>query len=634
MDNKCEDCLVEKSFLDGHPHESEERVVMKDGRIAHMRIRSTPVSNRWGEIMYVLETATDITEKDNLENELSKVSNNLENLISERLNLLQESEKRYRTIFERSLDAIILFDSNGKILEINQAGVEMFGYRTKETVLSLKSVVGLFENREDLYRFRKIVEAAGYVKEFETKFVGKGGRTFDVLITSNVILDAIGLIAGYVIIIRDVTKRIKAQRQIQRRNIRLAALKGISMAVSSSLDLKKILDKSIENMLEIHEILEPASVRIYLLDEHKEGLNLAAHKGLSENFTSKSHMKYRRVGDGLLGQTLVDGKIKVVDNYSRLEDPYVDTIVKEEGLHSTVYVPLQAKGNTLGVLCVSSHSPFKFSSYHVEFLAAVGHQIGVAVENSNLYEKSKRAYEELKEAQEQVVRAEKLASLGKLSATIAHEINNPLAAVLTYVRLMMKLMDRGIFNQERSDDIKRYLDTMESETARCGEIVKNLLAFSRHSKIIIQSHRIEEIIERTLVLIAHDLDMKDIRLIKEIESDLPDIRCDFRQIQQALLNLMSNASESMSNGGTLSVSAKCPERDEFVEVTISDTGCGISEENLKNIFEPFFTTKEEGKGVGLGLSVVFGIITKHNGSIEIESKPEEGTSFKVKLPVA
>jgi two-component system, NtrC family, sensor kinase len=240
----------------------------------------------------------------------------------------------------------------------------------------------------------------------------------------------------------------------------------------------------------------------------------------------------------------------------------------------------------------------------------------------------------LKEAQEQVVRTEKLASLGKLSATIAHEINNPLGAVLTYIKLMIKLMERDLFTQARAEDIKKYLNIMESETARCGEIVKNLLAFSRHSKITIKSHGIEEIIDRTLPLIAHDLEMKNIQTIKEIEPDLPEIRCDFKQIQQAFLNLMSNASESMDKGGTLRVSARHPEKMGFVEVIISDTGCGISEEDLENIFEPFFTTKEEGKGVGLGLSVVFGIITRHNGSIEVESEPEKGSSFKVRLPVA
>jgi signal transduction histidine kinase len=240
----------------------------------------------------------------------------------------------------------------------------------------------------------------------------------------------------------------------------------------------------------------------------------------------------------------------------------------------------------------------------------------------------------LKEAREQVIRAEKLASLGKLAATVAHEINNPLAAVLTYTRLMMKLMNRGRFTQERLEDIARYLSIMESETARCGEIAKNLLAFSRQSKITMETSGIKDIIEKTVALISHDLDMKNIQLIKEIEPNLPKIKCSPRHIQQALLNLLSNASEAMPHGGSLTVRAKHSKGNGFVEADICDTGCGIPEEDLKNIFEPFFTTKEEGKGVGLGLSVVHGIITRHNGSIEVESDLQKGTVFRVRLPTA
>jgi len=241
---------------------------------------------------------------------------------------------------------------------------------------------------------------------------------------------------------------------------------------------------------------------------------------------------------------------------------------------------------------------------------------------------------DLEEAQEQVIRAEKLASLGKLAATIAHEINNPLAAVLTYIRLIMKLIALGRFTEERIDNISQYLNTMETETARCGEIVKNLLAFSRQSHLNIKLNNIEEIIEKSLNLVTHDLEIREIQLVKEIESDLPSIQCDFRQIQQVLLNLMSNASEAMTQGGELTVTAKQIEGEDFLEVVISDTGCGIPKEDLKNIFEPFFTTKEEGKGVGLGLSVVYGIITRHNGSIEVESEFNKGSAFKVRLPIA
>jgi len=232
-----------------------------------------------------------------------------------------------------------------------------------------------------------------------------------------------------------------------------------------------------------------------------------------------------------------------------------------------------------------------------------------------------------------LMQQDKLASLGKLAATIAHEINNPLATVLTYIRLMIKLISRNRFSPERLEDISRYLATMESETARCGDIVKNLLAFSRQSKITISSHSIADIIDRALILIAHDLKIKEIQLKKSIESNIPKVQGDFRQIQQVLLGLMYNASEAMQKGGTLTVTAnRSVAAEGFLEVVISDTGCGISEEDMENIFEPFFTTKEEGKGVGLGLAVAYGIITQHNGTIIVESELDKGSMFKIRLP--
>ena len=232
-----------------------------------------------------------------------------------------------------------------------------------------------------------------------------------------------------------------------------------------------------------------------------------------------------------------------------------------------------------------------------------------------------------------LMRQDKLASLGKLAATIAHEINNPLATVLTYIRLMIKLISRNRFSPERLEDISRYLATMESETARCGDIVKNLLAFSRQSKITISSHSIADIIDRALTLISHDLEIKEIQLKKSIESNMPKVQCDFRQIQQVLLGLMYNASEAMQKGATLTVTAnRSVAAEGFLEVVISDTGCGIAEEDMENIFEPFFTTKEEGKGVGLGLAVAYGIITRHNGTIAVESELDKGSTFKVRLP--
>jgi two-component system NtrC family sensor kinase len=430
--------------------------------------------------------------------------------------------------------------------------------------------------------------------------------------------------------ILDITRRKQAQDQIQRQNIRLAALNSISQTVSSSLDLSEVLRQTIDKIL---EVLESDSVRIYLLDERRETLHLAAFKGLSDEAIVNGHMRTRKTGEGVLGETALTGEIRVIDNLQRMSNPYVETILRE-GLKSSIYIPLLSKGKSVGVMCVSRHPSVRVSEDYVEFLAAIGNQIGVAVDHANLYESITKAYQDLKEAQEQVVRTEKLASLGKLSATIAHEINNPIAAVLTYVRLMKKLVEKDRFKPERLEDVSRYLDTMESETSRCGEIVKNLLAFSRRSKTTIAPQSMEEVIDKTSALIAHDLRIHEIQLVKEIETGLPKVLCDFKQIQQALLNLMSNASEAMTKGGTLTVCARRSEREGFLALSVSDTGSGMTEEELKNIFEPFFTTKEEGKGVGLGLSVVYGIITRHNGSIEVESKPGKGSTFNILLPIA
>ena len=430
---------------------------------------------------------------------------------------------------------------------------------------------------------------------------------------------------------RDITQKKEAQQQqqIEQFRIWLATLNTISKTVSNSLNLDKILSSTIDKIL---ETLEVDSVRIYLLDDGRKALRLVAHKGLSSDFINNPLIRSRKPGDGLLGQILLDGETKVVDNTLQSGTPYVDLLI-EEGLTSIVDIPLTTKGASIGVMCVSSLTPYKFSSEVVEFLTAIGNHIGVAVDNANLYKNIKEAYQDLREAQEQVVQAEKLASLGKLAATIAHEINNPLAGVLNYIRLIIKQLTRNHFSHEKLEDILRYLKIMESETARCGEIVKDLLAFARRTKITIESNNIEDIIDKTLNLISHDLEMKEIQLQKTIEPNLPKVKCDFKQIQQVLLNLMYNASEAMPNGGTLTVTAhRAVGAKALLEVVISDTGCGIAQQDMEKIFEPFFTTKEEGKGVGLGLSVVYGIIAKHNGTITVESKLGKASTFNVRLP--
>jgi two-component system, NtrC family, sensor kinase len=240
----------------------------------------------------------------------------------------------------------------------------------------------------------------------------------------------------------------------------------------------------------------------------------------------------------------------------------------------------------------------------------------------------------LQQAQARLVHNEKMASLGALAAVVAHEINNPLSGVLTYTKLVRKMMGDSGPKPERIESIHKYLKTMETETARCGNIVKNLLEFSRQSGVVTGEADVNDILERTLFLIAHKLELQSIRLSRELAAALPRPSGDADQIQQALLAILINAVEAMPEGGELKVATRLVQKEgePHAQIEIADTGVGIPEEVIDRLFEPFFTTKQDKKGVGLGLSVVYGIVRRHNGSIDVRSEVGQGTTFLISLP--
>ena len=241
--------------------------------------------------------------------------------------------------------------------------------------------------------------------------------------------------------------------------------------------------------------------------------------------------------------------------------------------------------------------------------------------------------DELKRAQTNLIHVEKMASLGKLAATVAHELNNPLEGVLTYAKLLKKKMSTENLPPERLAEIDQELSLIADETARCGSIVTNLLLFSRQRIGKFQVEDLRSIIDRSLKLVDHHLAMHNIRLETRLGENPVHVECDAQQIEQALLALEINAVEAMADGGTLRISLEADPQSSSVIMRIEDSGPGIPAEDLAHIFEPFFTTKEEGKGTGLGLSVVYGIVERHNGSIVVQSTQGQGTAFAISLPV-
>ncbi len=243
-----------------------------------------------------------------------------------------------------------------------------------------------------------------------------------------------------------------------------------------------------------------------------------------------------------------------------------------------------------------------------------------------LEEKVEERSQQLRKIQASLMQSEKLASLGRLASGVAHEINSPLTGILTFSHLLMrKLKD--------NPELQKELELIVRETTRVSTIVRGLLDFARESKPQKRPCNINELILHTLSLVERQSVFQNIRIVKNLDPQVPIILLDANQIQQVFMNILLNAADAMATGGSLTISSSPVPGDSFVRVNFSDTGCGIPEENLNRIFDPFFTTKADKKGTGLGLAVSYGIIDRHRGRIEVQSEIDRGTTFTIQLPV-
>jgi two-component system NtrC family sensor kinase len=243
---------------------------------------------------------------------------------------------------------------------------------------------------------------------------------------------------------------------------------------------------------------------------------------------------------------------------------------------------------------------------------------------------------DLGRAHRRMLTAQKMASIGTLASSVAHELNNPMAGILTYAKLLLKRVDRLALDPVDAEQWRQELQLIAHESQRCGTIVQNLLTFSRQREVVIQVARMGEILRRSEMLMSHHAAEHGVAIATSCpEEDV--LECDPGQIQQVLVTLMSNSIEAMAgrNGapepGRLTVDVLRPDP-EVLRVVVTDNGPGMSEDVKSRIFEPFFTTKSDGKGVGLGLSIAYSIIEHHHGSIEVETAPGAGARFAITLP--
>jgi len=422
------------------------------------------------------------------------------------------------------------------------------------------------------------------------------------------------------------------EREVLRHNRELTALNTIASAVSRSLDLEEILPSTLET---ITTLLEMRAGAVCLLDDKHRQLTVQAQHGFSPRGIQKLKALWL-VEEGIVGQVVESGEPALVKDLTGLE-PWSEAVTaagdeanKAEKLSLSLFcVPLPIQDRALGALVVLRTNPPGFAAPDQSLLAAIGQQIGISVENARLYTELRQFALELERSQAQLVQAEKLAAMGRLTASIAHELNNPLQAVQNCLHLTLK-------RQLGAEKQKRYLSLAQEEVERLIDIVLRMLDFYRPSRGQRSPTDINALIDNVLALTAKKLQRGKITVHRQLARDLPLVNLVSDQIKQVFLNMVINAIEAMPQDGDLIITSRLESNsdeggEKWLRVSFADNGIGLSPEELKRIFEPFYTTKS--RGTGLGLSVSYGIVERHGGHIDVKSVPGKGTLFSVRLPL-
>jgi two-component system NtrC family sensor kinase len=531
----------------------------------------------------------------------------------------KRAEEKYRTLVANVQEGVFIATVNGRFLDFNDALMRITGYDSRDELMSIDIPAKLFVNQAEYERLRKLLHEHGSVNDFEFDIRGKDGEIRTVSESSTSVRDSSGNVIAYQGFLLDVSERRRAEQQIRRRNRELVVLNSIAETLSYTLDLSESVHRTLRQMLELFE-LDAAS--LYLLDKDDVAIQRVAAVGHRTEFGKT--FPALSLPPGLIQQLRATHATFLSVQGLHLP-PIVQEMQKREGIQSAYVVTLWAKEKIIGGIVVGCRRVREFSVADISLLTAVGNQVASAVDHSQLYEETRQAYENLRRTQEQLVHSEKLAAVGQLISGVAHELNNPLTAILGYSQLLSSSGEVG-------PQGLGYTEKLYKQAMRTHRIVQNLLSFARQHKPERIAVRLNSVLEDTLALRDYDLRMSHIDVHLELANDLPEIPADPHQLQQVFLNLINNAVDAILEKGTegdLRVRTGTEGRRVFVE--FEDSGPGVKDPT--RVFDPFYTTKPVGKGTGLGLSICYGIITEHGGTIQVKNVPQRGANFRIELPV-
>jgi PAS domain S-box-containing protein len=485
---------------------------------------------------------------------------------------LHASQEDFKNLFEHMATGVFISSKEGKFLNANQALLDMLGYQSKEEFLNIDLPQDLYIRPEDRDTFKEMMERDGRVIDYEVEFKRQDGSTIPILLTGHARYDQQGNIIGYEGLNVDLTQRKLMEKELREAYDFMNKIVQSSPNSITATDMKGntlIWNQAAEETLgyKAGDVIGKMNIR----------------KIYPEGVARKVMQMLRRDEYGGVGR---------LSSYPMVYVRHDGEVVEGNLSAAIIY---DAKGKEIA-------------------------SVGSFVDLRDRLEMERA----LRYTQEQLLQSEKLAAMGRLTSQIAHELNNPLYGIMN----TLELLKTEISPENRR---RKILEMALSETVRLSDLLRKMLSFSKPDQEERHPVEINSVLDEILLLHEKQLKENDINIKYRLAEGLGLVKASKNQLRQVFLNMVANARDAMTNGGTLTVTTGSD--GDNVAIDITDTGYGIREEHIDKIFDSFFTTKGEVKGVGLGLSVCYGFIQDHGGDIEVKSQEAVGTTFTITLPV-
>jgi PAS domain S-box-containing protein len=532
----------------------------------------------------------------------------------------RSAEEKYRLLFEQVQEGVYVAAPEGRLVDCNDAFVHMLGYSTREELLVLNLDSEICVDARQRENFRKEIEAHNYVRNFEVTLRRKDGSLLLAVESSFATRNSTGNIERYQGFVLDMTEKRRAEDEMRRRNRELNALNAMAVVAAQSFDLDEILNLTLRQVV---TLFSAESGTVYLSDSDNTTFRRRAAWGpRSRDQVRAAELSFT---EGF-GDLVMRSRTEVITaEYLPHLPPKVAEFLRSDSDRSWVWVLFWGKDSPVGIMGLCNDAGYEYSSNDENLMVAISRQLATTIEKVRLYEETCRAYEDLRKTQEQLLQSEKMSAVGQLIAGVAHELNNPLTAILGYAEL---LESEGL--NTRAQD---YVSKLFKQAQRTHRVVQNLLSFARQRTPQREEVDLRKVLDETLALRDYDLKTNNIKVEREAPSEPVLVVADPHQIEQVFLNILNNAVDAiLETGRTGSVRIRVYRQNGHVCTQFSDDGPGLKDP--KRIFDPFYTTKGVGKGTGLGLSICYGIVKEHGGDITANNSPDGGAVIEVRLPNA